>query len=462
MLAWCRGRTPARLAAVSAAEAGACEAKAITFTDADGTSATLKLTSGTAAVQFAGDNLYQLVGKSDVKMTGTNIRISNIDLTGDTSKATLSFTLKNSIAGSDGQIDLGGITSQGAVKSIAGKGVNLSGDIILGGAVQSLTLNDVLGSQRALSWGGSPQDPGAALVFHNVTDVTLTSGTPIKSLAVGYWHDDSGDADLITAPSLAKLSCVDGFEAGLYLSGDGVTAGKTVLGAVSVKGRLTGGAWIVLGSAGAISAAGTDTDWSAVIDGAVKSITTKGSTAGTIEALSIGSFKVTGDLDGATIHLTQPSSSDLPKLKALGSLSVSGTMNSSILASQGNIGTVSLGRMIGSTIFAGVDTLRNAPGTLPDETADFDAMCALDKLTVAGITGQAVSFQDSFVAATKLGAITLLDLPTDGTAGGGLAGDSLLKTYVRKAGKLAAFTLKGPLDAATPVEQIDDYIARLV
>lgn len=440
---------------------GAGGFKAINFADGDGTGVSIKLTAGTAVLTFAGDGMDPIASSAGVTLGGTDLRILDVSLTGDTSKGKLTFTCKAG-RGSDGQIDIGDMSSTGAVQSITGKGVNLTGDIDLGGAVQSLTLNDITGSQHSISWGGTSSDPGATVAFHNVTDVTLTSGAPLKSLAVAYWNDDSDAADVITAPSLAKLSAGADFAAGLDLSGVGVAAGKTTLGATTIKGRLTGGTWTIHGSTDALSVAGIDATWSAVIDAVVKSITIKSVTAGDIQAASIGSFKVTGDLDGASIRLTQPVVAGKPAIKALGSLSVSGTMSNSVIESDGQIGSVTVGRLIDSTVFVGVDTSRNAVGTLPDEVADFAAPAGLDALTIKGIRGMDVAFDNSFVAASRLGAVTILNLATGGAASGGLAGDSLQSKYTRKAGSATALTLKGPLSDPRLIEQVDGYIARLV
>jgi len=70
--------------------------------------------------------------------------------------------------------------------------------------------------------------------------------------------------------------------------------------------------------------------------------------------------------------------------------------------------------------------------------------------------------QDSVVAASSLGTVSVLDLPTGGLASGGLAAHKLVTSYTRKAGLKTAFTRRGPLTGPAALEQVDGYVARLV
>lgn len=304
-------------------------AKSITFTDSDGTIATLKLSGGTAALTFVGDGLGVITGKSGVTVIGTDLLITSLDINGQTDKGKLTFTCKGSHDG-DKYIDIGDISVAGSIASISAAGVNLQGNLTLGGSVASLTVN-------------------------------------------------------------------------------GVAAGQH-----------------------------------------------------TIEAVSIGTFKVYGDLNDATITLTQGVVAGQPKVMALGTLTVGGAMNASTIESAGHIGKATIGQMMDSTVFAGVDTARNALGVLPDEAQDFLAAATLGSLTISGVKGQTIGFEGSYIAAANLGKISLMGLPADQTADGGVAGDQLQNLYSRKAGKQTAFSLKGPLTASQMIETLDDYIARVV
>jgi hypothetical protein len=305
--------------------------KSLKFTDGDGTIATLSLTAGTAAITFLGDALHQVVSGSTTTLTGTGLHITDFSVSGDTAKAKLTFTCKQGSKLGNSMIDLGGLSTTDSIATISAGGVNLLGDLDLGGSVTSLTLG------------------------------TVPAGDHI------------------------------------------------------------------------------------------------------ISAASIGTFKVNGDLNDSAISLTQGVVAGQDKVLALGTFIVTGTMNGSTIDSPGHIGKVTVGRLLDSSIFAGVGTGRNALGVLPDEALDFNVPTArLDSLTVSGVKGQTVSFFDSFVAASKLGTITIIGLPTDGTASGGVAGDSLLKQYLRKSGKSTAMSLKGPLSAAQVIETLDGYIARIV
>lgn len=305
-------------------------AKSVIFTDADGTTATLKLTAGSGDLTFTGEGLGLVEGKSALTVIGDGLELTGLDLTGMTSKAKLTVTTKGIRTG-DKFIDIGNITADAGMASITAGGVDLLGDLNVDGAIGSLTLNSVPAGSHS------------------------------------------------------------------------------------------------------------------------------------IQVVSIGTFKVTGELSSAAITLSQPAVAGQPKVMALGTLTVGGAMDGSTIESAGHVGKVTLGQMLDSTLFAGVDTNSNALGILPDELTDFLPTAArLDSFTIAGIKGQTVNFQNSFVAAPVLGKISLMGLPSDNSAAGGVAGDSLLTSYTRKAGKTTAFTLKGPKTAAVTIETLDDYIARLV
>lgn len=87
----------------------------------------------------------------------------------------------------------------------------------------------------------------------------------------------------------------------------------------------------------------------------------------------------------------------------------------------------------------------------------------MDSLTISGIKTQPPGFQNSFVAAYSLGTVAIADLPTDGTASGGLAGRVLLRKYTRKAGGKIVKSRTGPLNTAGNLEDpVDSFFARLV
>jgi hypothetical protein len=107
-------------------------------------------------------------------------------------------------------------------------------------------------------------------------------------------------------------------------------------------------------------------------------------------------------------------------------------------------------------------TLAVQMGTLPDGDSDFSAAAAIDSFTITGLRSQPVGFQSSYVAASLLGTVSLRDLPADGSASGGVAGQGLLKSYTRKTGTQISKKTSGPLSDAQTIETVDSFIARLV
>jgi hypothetical protein len=68
-----------------------------------------------------------------------------------------------------------------------------------------------------MNLGGSSNAAATTVVLREVHDLTLSSGSPLKSLTVDNWYDALPDEDVITAPSLKKLNKKGVFEATLNL-----------------------------------------------------------------------------------------------------------------------------------------------------------------------------------------------------------------------------------------------------
>ncbi|KKK96343.1 hypothetical protein LCGC14_2663710, partial [marine sediment metagenome] len=78
---------------------GAGGAKSLTFTEDDMTIVVLTFKGGTANVRLTGDDLAQAAGKKGVLVTGTNVKLADIDLTGTSLASALTVKTK----GGDGR-----------------------------------------------------------------------------------------------------------------------------------------------------------------------------------------------------------------------------------------------------------------------------------------------------------------------------------------------------------------------
>jgi len=348
------------------------------------------------------------------------------------------------------------------LKSFTAANGVLVGTFEVEGAIQTIKIGEVSGGTIKIDAppAGVTVAPLVLTIPVDIHNGSIDSAIPIKSLTTIDWIDDDGTPDFLKAPSIGtittsgnKKALLPGdFQAGVAgEDGGGGNPTPTTLGTAKIAGSLTGAAWNLAGVTAAIQ-----------VGGSVGSI----GNPVTINAVAIKSLKITGDLDHAAIVLSQVVA---PKVAALGTLTVTGAVIDSSIVSTGNITTATVGRLTGSSIFVGVDTANNAIGVVPDAESDFTpgtlgtpgSTAQITTLTIKGVKNQPVSFKDSVIAAGQLGTITIADLPADGSAAGGVAGESLLKSYLRTANKKAAFKLKGPA-SLTPIEQLDDYVARLV
>ena len=191
---------------------------------------------------------------------------------------------------------------------------------------------------------------------------------------------------------------------------------------------------------------GTVTSAQLTVDGVVSSVKTLTWSDGGIDAFAITKMTVTGNLSAA-INVTNALNAKDKMTTALGTLSVSGAIDGSQILSAGTIGTVTAGAIRNSNIFAGVNAAVTA---LPTDYLDFDILtiaqaAAINSVKVNGQSGQTYSYENSSIAAAKLGTVSLKDVRFDtfGTADEfGLAGTSL-KSYTRYEGKVKAAKANG-------------------
>jgi subtilisin family serine protease len=189
-----------------------------TYTDADGTPVTVTLKGpGTGTLEFA---------------AAGDVDAARLVLTGTTAATTV--TVK-------GATRVGGLTADGAIKSLAGKTLDLTGTVSLaGGVAKSLVVRGL--SDAAITVGGTGL---LTLTAGDVFDTTLAVPAGIKVLKVNSWTDAAGSpADTVVAPQVLSLTSAGDF-------GADVTA--STVGTVKVGGTLRGDVRSA-GSIGAVTA----------------------------------------------------------------------------------------------------------------------------------------------------------------------------------------------------------------
>lgn len=238
-------------------------AKALNYTDADGTAGTVTVKGGQATVRVRGTGLAQTTDKKGVTVTGTNVVADRITIANAAGGgATVTFKAK----GGDGLLDVGTVTTDGAIKSLSGKQINLT---------QGLTANAGLGK---VAVGGN----FAGSLFAP----SLAGATVGGALSGGTWTV-TGNAGKIAVGSVVSdwIGSIGGDVAGLTVNGDlaGELTARSIK-SLTVKGSMQGAdIQLTQAFAGATTSLGKLTVTGAMNNSAVRSP----ASLGTITAASI-------------------------------------------------------------------------------------------------------------------------------------------------------------------------------
>ena len=140
-----------------------------------------------------------------------------------------------------------------------------------------------------------------------------------------------------------------------------------------------------------------------------------------LNAPSIGSLSIGGNLINSTITLTNPVASGVMDVR---NVSISSDMSGSVFSVAGNIGTIGARSMLDTVIQAGIGPL--PPGsTLPASDADFVSTASIKNVTLRP-DSRRVTFSNSVITASQVGGLTLGRIQTDnGGVPFGIAGRSI-------------------------------------
>jgi len=194
--------------------------KGITFTEAGGSKVTVKLSAAQGSAFFTGENIQMVTAKSGTTVSGQNLRLAGIELSGGSEKSSITVAAKGGAPA-----ELGGLTGD-TLGALSAKGVTLTGDIILTGSLASLTLGDIADGVNITAGAAAN---GFKAVLGNIPDADFTIDGLLSSFIANTFADGSLSAD-----SIGKFAVKTG-----SLGADISACAGNIL-SVAVKGDITG------------------------------------------------------------------------------------------------------------------------------------------------------------------------------------------------------------------------------
>lgn len=306
----------------------------VRFMSVQGFASTITLAGlGSGVVHLNGANLAQ----NGNQITGDQITVDNIALTGTTAASTLGFA----VYGRDGLLDVGTISDDGSLGRIDGSRVRLTGGATIAGSASQVTLDSAVDCNVTVAGDGGGAGGTLSLNITRADGLTLQSAEPVRRIDVGQWISSDGTAAAINAPSIGTIDSTGSFAAG-------ITTGS--LPTLSAR-QVSGGTWNITGRLGTVSVSR--------------------STTVQVNAGSIGNITLGGALIGSTIRTT------------------------------GDINTISATGMESSDVYAGVGPeLLLAGQILPASAADLTGTASIGSISIR-TTSAGASFVNSAIAASS-------------------------------------------------------------
>jgi 6-phosphogluconolactonase (cycloisomerase 2 family) len=278
---------------------GTGHAKALIYTDADGTIVTLTPKGAVATVALSGGTPQQTNTLVGLKITGANLAAAAILLTGTTAASSLTITTtKGTVAGAA----VGTIACYSPLGTLAAPTIDLTERLWVGGTLGKLALDDIAGPCTIAIGGSETAKTPVTMTFDQVADLRVDSATPIRSVTAAEWLNPTGAPSGITAPWVGSLkiagrraapgvaALTGDFKGDLQLTS---TAAKLNLGTMSVAGWLDGAVLRSTGPIGAVTAGGLRN--SRILAGVKESVAGLPASADDFDVLtSIGSLTIRG------------------------------------------------------------------------------------------------------------------------------------------------------------------------
>ncbi len=304
-------------------------ARAVTFTDGDGTVGTISVRGGSAQVNLSGEDLAETADRRGAAVTGAVTSIASIVLNGTNSASTVAVRAR----GGDGVLEVGDVTGPGGVRTLNARSLSVNGDVNLGSASR-VDLADITGG--TLTVGGTT--PVAINIAGAADDTNVTSAAPVRSLRAARFGGTDGVAQTLAAPSIGTLNVGSDFAGNLNVAGD--------VRSVRVGGGATGGTWTVVGNLGATTVGGDLA--SDVVANTIRSLRAGSVTDAAVRAVSSLGRVTTGNVAGSTFAAAYAgqglpaAGGGVPEGGTIAGLNVRGTFaNSAVVAA--NVGRLNLG-----------------------------------------------------------------------------------------------------------------------
>src|SRR5688500_1625467 len=140
----------------------------MTFTDADGTAAVVRVKDGTATVTLDGPALTQTTANNAVTVNGAAV-MTHMVLTG------ANPTVYVRTRGGDGFVTLGGVSAAGPVNAIFGRGLIVGGVLNFASGTGELDVGGVRNATITLSRGAGAGPAGTCLILGDVDGGAVNS-----------------------------------------------------------------------------------------------------------------------------------------------------------------------------------------------------------------------------------------------------------------------------------------------
>ena len=366
------------------------------FSD-DGTHVTVTISKAAAMVSFAGDNLNTSAAGKNVKVTGNNLAVISINISGSSKNTRLNIKGK----GANNLVSMGSINVDSEIKSIIAKGANfLDAAITINGPITKFHAHDVINTDLFI------QNVGAAysttkIQFADAQDFTIDSQVPLDIRGNSYVNSHP-DVDGVTTVHLNSARIKNGaaFAATITDSNDkGLSFKKGKFG------NFTGGTWTVAGGGGRFNAESID-HWTADFEGFFKSI--KSRTTITNSEIELGSAKTivakTDIIDSNFLFTDLVDSSD-PKQRAFKKFKAHRLIESVKLQGNTSFGRIEAGQAVNFNVRLAVSDL--VPfDSLASAANDFEHQAVIDKITFKAIEGDPIAMDNVFINAHTISRIS--------------------------------------------------------
>jgi hypothetical protein len=373
--------------------------QSVVFSAPDGTLCNLQFSNCAGSVTFTGNNLSQGSAlNGTITLTGTTTTVTSIDVSNATTASSVTLRAKT-----PNQIPLGTFHSDGPLKNVTLKQMTLEGDLDAPG-IAMLNLGSMQNAH--LQYAGFMGSQPFTLIAGNVTDSTITSADPFKSVTLGSFLSstpgtaNSTGSSVLTSPGLWMLKVNGNMTADLNLTGTGGAYADDTLGRAFVSGDVTAGHWNVQGNSWYIGAHSFGSQWSGVNAGYVTSFKTAQDFSGNWTVGSVTSATIGRNMTGANVHFTYDYS---PTSYSFKNWTIGNSYQLSYMYGPGNFGNFKSQFMGNGYVLSGVTTPSfdlNAPTVFSSPDARFDSMTIHCHSTM-------INFADSYAAAPNFGNLNL-------------------------------------------------------